>query len=352
MRSALYYPHTTVQNENLIKTALLLWDRLEYIVPDPDFQPHYERQDIASAIDLIGIPHVPNDDEKKAAHRRLEEAVSQRLPPQFYLSRQFDQRLVEPYEIYPDKLLPGSWDLLHRARLAAKPISKSEIPLREAGGLMVMSILADCCAGTTRSRVTDRGSAYATLAGLLGNDFSGPKVRKADAHGQFVPLSLKILDVSRINIAALTRLRQREAKESGHSLRDLRHRYVDGFATYVDKLVSEKSTKADAKEIQRQFISEMETDLKDLKSELGFARNEAFFSAQFFTTVVAATGTVASWLFGLPLELEGVITAGGTPAAIGGLLGAQNKYLKERQAVMKRHPMAYLFEARRLGDLQ
>ena len=28
MRSALYYPHIAVENENIVKTALLLWDQL------------------------------------------------------------------------------------------------------------------------------------------------------------------------------------------------------------------------------------------------------------------------------------------------------------------------------------
>jgi NTP pyrophosphatase (non-canonical NTP hydrolase) len=36
----------------------------------------------------------------------------------------------------------------------------------------------------------------------------------------------------------------------------------------------------------------------------------------------------------------------GAPVAIGGLVGVRNKYLKERQAVMKKHPMAYLYEAK------
>ena len=176
---------------------------------------------------------------------------------------------------------------------------------------MVMSILADCCAGTTRSRVTDRGNAYATLAGFLGNDPSGPKIRKADAHGQLVPISLKVIDTSRIDIGALIRLRRREQKESGHTLRDLRHRYVDGLESYVSKLANEKATKADATEIQRQFANDMKADFKDLRAELGFARNEVFLSKEFVATVLTATGTVASWLYGVPLALEGIITAAG-----------------------------------------
>lgn len=81
-------------------------------------------------------------------------------------------------------------------------------------------------------------------------------------------------------------------------------------------------------------------------------RKRELLSKEFFATVLTTMGTVASWLLGVPLELEGVIIAGGAPVLIGGLFGERNKYLKEKQAVMKKHSMAYLFEARRLGELK
>jgi hypothetical protein len=33
MRTALYFPHTEVRSESIIRTALLTWDSLEYIAP-------------------------------------------------------------------------------------------------------------------------------------------------------------------------------------------------------------------------------------------------------------------------------------------------------------------------------
>jgi hypothetical protein len=164
MRSTLYYPHTTVKNEDLINTALLLWDRLEYIVPDPFFQPHYKRRDLATAIELVGVQRIPNEHEKQEAHARLKEVVSRKLPPQFYFSRRPEQNAAEHYEIYPEKLLDESWELLRQARISGRLLQNSDYSLSEFGGLLIMSILADCCAGTTRSRITDRGVAYATLA--------------------------------------------------------------------------------------------------------------------------------------------------------------------------------------------
>lgn len=348
MRSALYYPHTTVRNEHLIKTALLLWDRLEYIVPWPRFRPHYGNRDVERAMDLIGVPHTPDEDEKRETHARLEELVSRRLPPQFYFRQQRGYP-HDHYEVHPQKFLPESWVLLEKANLSGELLPNSDYPLSELGGLTVMSILADCCAGTTRSRITDRGDAYATVATFLGNDPSGPKITKADAHGQLVPIGLKVIDTSRVSIDALVNLRRREATESGHTLRDLRHRYVDSLETYVSRLVHVRTTNADAKEVQRQFADDMRTDLNDLRAELGFARKEVWFSKEIIALATTAVGTVASWLYGAPLALEGVITAVGLPVTIGGLLGTRNTYLKKRQAVMKEHPMAYLLEAQRHG---
>jgi hypothetical protein len=353
MRSALYYPHTHIQNESLIKTALLLWDRLEYIVPWDHFRSRYKERWIAEAMELIGVPHCPDPDEQREAHMRLEEFVQRRLPGEFYLSRgpgrrrSFDQE--EPYEMYPEKLLPESWETLHKARMAGKLLHSSDYPLTEYAGLTVMSILADCCAGTTRSRVTDRGDAYATVAGLLGNKPDAPKVKKPDAHAQLVPISLNVIDAGAIDLGALIKLRKREEKESSSSLRDLRHRYLDGLEGYVARLADTTTTKADAKEIQRQFADDMKRDLKDLKTELGFARTDVFTSNKFIAIVVTGVGTAASWLAGMQLPLEGVITLGGAPVAIGGLLAVRNKYLKEREAILKKHPMAYLYEAGRPG---
>jgi hypothetical protein len=348
MRSALYYPHTTVESEDLLKIALLLWDRLEYIVPWPNFDVRYASPPAARAMELIGTEHLPGEDEKRAAHSRLQELVSGKLPPQFYFKKKRNQP-HEPYEMYPQKLLPDSWKLLQNAELSGKLLPNSDYPLSEYGGLTVMSILADCCAGTTRSRIADQGDAYATITGTLGNDPAAAKVSRADSHGQLVPISLAILDTSPIPIDSLIGLREREKKESGHTLRDLRHRYVDGLETYVTRLAKEQSTQADAQEIQRQFADDMKADLKDLRAELRFSGKDALLSKEFFATVLTVAGTAASWLFGVPLPIEQVVTATGAPVAIGGLFGVRNKYLKDRQAVLKKHPMAYLYEARRMG---
>ena len=40
MLKALYYPHTEIQNPAVLKNALLLWDRIETIVPNHQWPQH------------------------------------------------------------------------------------------------------------------------------------------------------------------------------------------------------------------------------------------------------------------------------------------------------------------------
>jgi hypothetical protein len=216
------------------------------------------------------------------------------------------------------------------------------------GGLAVMSILADCCAGSTRSRVTDRSDAYATVAALLGNRPGARKLQKGEAYGQLVPISLRIIDVSQVNIESLIALRKREETGAGHSLRDLRHNYIKGLEGYIKQLADVNITLADSKEIQRQFRTDMERNVREFKTELGRARIAALSSKEFIVTVLAGVATAASWFSGLQIPLENVFTWGGAPVAIGGVIATRSKYLKEREAAIKKHPMAYLYAVKHM----
>src|ERR1700730_13507294 len=110
MRSALYYPHMALNSEAIIKTGLLLWDQLEFIVPDAGFRPRYNNKFIAQAMELIGLPHPPNQEEKQETHTRIEELLKRRLPWQLYYKRNRGAR--RHFEMHPAKLLPETWRLL------------------------------------------------------------------------------------------------------------------------------------------------------------------------------------------------------------------------------------------------
>lgn len=347
MRSALYYPHTRIQNEELLKTALLLWDQLELIVPDPGYKGIYHDKRIAKAVEMIGVAHFPTEAEKKQAHERIKDFCDERTGPLpeafFYQSRKpFDP----DFGIYPEKLLDETWTLLKEAKLARRSESyPANISFTTPAGLSIMTILADCCAGKTRSRVTDIGVAYATLTGLLGSrraaklsDASSP----SDEH--LVPITLEVINLGSVGLDKLIDFRERENAGSGHAIRDLRHRYVDRIESYVKKLAATKGSASDQVEIKREFTSDMKDDLAALRDELRFARNDALFSKEMLVSILAAVGSVAVAAFGVPFAVPEVVTAGGGVVTVGGLLGVRNKYLASRRSVLEKHPMAYLYE--------
>jgi|ERR1019366_700463 hypothetical protein len=342
MRSALYYPHTTIRNEIVLKRALLLWDSIEYIVPDRDYKAQYSSTLLAEAAELVAEPHVPSLDEQTEAHKQIEDFATSSLPDAFFFR---SLGVQGDYEIYPQKLLPDTFDLLKKLQIAGDPRANADFPFSRPAGLSVMSILADCCAGKTRARVTDQGAAYATISNLLqGSATDYTQTTAMESSEQFVSVSLEVIDAGSIDLQKLVDFRKRERKSGGHAHRDLRHRYVDRMEAHVETLTKTKGTKGDAAVLTRQLNDEMKDDLTSLREELGFARNEVLFSKEMITAAVAGLGTIASFAFGAPYLVAGLVTSVGAPVAIGGLLGSHNKFLSSRKAILQKHPMAYLYE--------
>ena len=149
---------------------------------------------LLTGMELIGIARYPSDAEKREAHAHIEDLVTRPLPPNFFLDTKATGDF-EAYEIYPQKLLPETWQLLQDFEMTGS-LRNADYPTTEPTGLTVMSILADCCAGTTRSRVTDRGSAYATLAGVIGADTGQASASNADVTSQLIPISLEVIDAA------------------------------------------------------------------------------------------------------------------------------------------------------------
>jgi hypothetical protein len=186
--------------------------------------------------------------------------------------------------------------------------------------------------------------ATVSMAGLLGSDTADAPFQRKTPQEQLVPITLELINLPSINLETLIRFREKEEKQRGHAIRDLRHRYVDGLETYVKRLTSENANDTDADEIKRQFADDMAIDLKDLKDELGFARRDALFSKEILLAALAGVGTVAASAFALPVPILGALTVAGLPATVGGVARATNNYLSERRSILRRHPMAYLYE--------
>lgn len=334
MRSALYYPHTEVSNKNLIKCALLLFDQLEYIAPFKQFRPDYADKKIAEAMELIGRSRVPTMNEKKNSHKKIEDFATKGLPDAFF----YKESGWNEYEIWPQKLMPETFDMLRDLGMSGHQLANSDYPVTELTGLAVMSILADCCAGETRARVTDRGLAYASITNLM-TDKSDECCYGDDI---VVPITLRTIDTKNIPLDALIEFRKREEMPGGNEIKKLRHRYNDRIQSHIKALKSAKS-RSDFIEIDRQFIDEMDDDLKILRSELRGCNIEAVLSKEVVATAVLSVSTVAAFASFGNLDPLLSTSLSGSLISLGGVLATKYKYTKSKKEIMKKHPMAYIY---------
>lgn len=337
MRSALYFPHTEVRGKNVVHTALLMWDELEYIVPFDGYHPHYTDRHIADAMEIIGRKRVPGRAEQQKVHLAVEDLLRDGVPETFRYSPASGAR-EQDYEMWPQKLLGETWDRLRREGLTDRPLDNHDYPMSQAAGLTLMAILADVLAGTTRARITDRSLAYATIANV-------PKVAEdAEKPVQVVPLTLKGIAVDRLPLERLIEFRKREAREHGNDYRKLRHNYLEAVEKHITRISKVEPASRDRIELDRCFESDMEDDFRDLKRELGFAKREAWLSKEFLTLAVAGGGLLAAGLGLQNAPIPEVLTGGGAAVLLGGMLGTGNKLAKARYDVLRKHPMAYLYE--------
>lgn len=339
MRNAIYYPHTRPVSSKILRTALLLWDELEFIVPWEGFIPDHPDRDVAEIVELIGRQSVPSLEAKRLAHERIEEFATQQLPVSFYhRPRQRDSAGV-PY-MFVRKLLPETWDMLREVQLAGASDGRANV-LNDDTGLVLMSILTDCCAGEEKARITDRTEAYANLSNLL--------VRKDIASSDdttlqqcLVPITLKVIAAEDVPIRDLIKFRQREAKSSGSDLRRLRQRYRERIEQQIQALAA-TSRASDRRELQNEFEIEMRNDLTELKGELRIARTNAATSKDLmFLAATALTAGVAITK-GLHVPIEQVTAVGSLPI-IGGVVNSASKYVEARRSIIAKHPMAYMLE--------
>jgi hypothetical protein len=349
MRTALYFPHTEIKTESLLKKSLLLWDYLEYIVPESGYSPHYSKKEMAEAVELIGKPLVPNRYEKLKTHSMVEDFATGTLPDPFFY-KDTGGYADRDYLIYPQKFLGETWSMLQALQLAGKNLINDDYPLARPAGLSVMSILADCCAGETRARVTDQALAYATIANLTNNNAERTDVMdgmKFSAYESTVSMTLGLLEMSSLPLANLIRFREREASErGGYSLTTLRHNYLTKIEDHVKEL-SKGLNIRDLKELERNFDSDMKSDLKHLTEELWRAKVDVVLSKESFAVLATVTvGIAASHI--LPFAVPGVVLMTGMPVTVGaGALSSVNKYAMNRKSILDKHPMAYLYELER-----
>jgi hypothetical protein len=307
------------------------------MAPDEYYRPYYDSKEMAEAVELIGIRHSPDDNEKKEADSIIEDFATSQLPEAFYLAEK--RKRDRHYQIYPRKFLPETWEKLEALRLAGKPSANADYLLSEPAGLSLMSILADCCAGDTKARITDRGVAYETVAGL----WTAPAQPKGQDYESLVSLSLEVLDMQNIPLRNLIDFRKREqAEAAGGSLTRARHSYLQRIESGFEALKKAKRP-GDVKQLKKDFKSDLQKDYSALYAEISRSKTELYSAKETLTALgVVIAGAAAAAI--VPFHIPAIFSLAGGIPIIGGALAVSNKYASSRAAIMDKHPMAYLYQ--------
>jgi hypothetical protein len=326
--SALYYPHTGTQDEDLLKTALLLWDRLEYISPFEDFRISSDSRDVAEAFELIGHPHVPSDAEKAEAHTEITTLVSGAVPE--YLAFEPSNPNLR-YLIYPQKFLPETWDVLRQSRLAEtyRVGEFDDYVLGKWLGLTMMSVLARVCAGGEKRTITDEADCYAALTRYVTAAHAGQYASVGSEYERIATVALRTFDVSEIEFHDILELRKREVSGKDTLLRDLRHKYLHAIDELVGKL-GKATHPGDREELQRVFESTLAGDLEELKRALRLTAKRALLSKEVAVAVLVSAGALVE-----PITSSLIST--------GALVKTLVDYRAARRAVLKEHAMSWLY---------
>lgn len=347
MLKALYYPHTEVGNPAILKNALLLWDSLETIVPEMPAPSHRgpKTRELLEASQLVVCPRRPNEKERHEAHKALEKlrttgqlaTIMAKAPAEWHGGR---------YSIYPDKFLSMTWEMLESDGLTRLEERDRHYGVPIALGFLMMSLLADSCAGTQIQKITDRIDAYSWLAeahaSVLGTaPVAGLDVSQvAPAYDRLVAISLEVLDARAVPLNKLIDFRRREAKSGSTDYAAMRRRYLATLDTHIKRVTNEAKSTSDLRELERQFRNDLKHDLSDLKSELGVASLKTLFSKEVAVSALITAGTLIAPIPGLTALSTQFGLLGVIP-----LLKSATELRGARRTALLKHTSSWLYMA-------
>jgi len=353
MLKALYYPHTEIRSETILKNALLLWDSIETIVPFRGWKPSRVHGDklFREAVDLVVQPRVPTARERSAADAQLRWLIQTGFLPSVRIAieeqRRVDRDFTTEYLIDPQKLLKKTWEALLEDRIVRWIAMAGDYGASPPVGFLLMSVLADVCAGTQIRKVTDWTAAYNWLGEMYAKSLKSQYITGLDpyqvapSHDRLVTLSLQVLDGRTIPLKKLVQMRKREAKSGGSDYGAMRRRYLETLDACLKRIGQEAKSEADVYEIQRQFKNDLKQDVADLRVELGIAGNKALFSKEVGLSILLLAGSLASPIAGLTTLATTVGATGIIP-----LLKTRVDYRSARRDALKKHAMSWLFLAK------
>ena len=336
-----YYPHTSLDSESTLKMALLLWDKLEVIVPDESLRlkSSINNPGINDILDRFCVKRVPSSEEQRQVHEQVEELLLNAKTYE-YLNSPDQTLLGMRYEIYPQKLLDETWELLKEYKLVSQDGTKGYFPnyglfqdivTSQKMGLLIMLYLAQACAGTTRRLITDQISSYQALNKSLSSTFEQVTSASSDME-RIVTRSLKVLDADQLSLEQLLRLRDAEEKPSGQLVRAARHRYLELIDKYAEQLKTASET--DIPELERVQRQEMKDSVETLKDAMEISATKILLEKELYVAILAVAGAFVHPIT-LAVGIPSIISLGKT------LLD----YKKDRRAAMEKHAMSWLIQA-------
>ena len=201
-----------------------------------------------------------------------------------------------------------------------------------------MALLADVMAGQTRSRITDRESAYQRIAHLPDR-----KPRDGEEVQSIVPITFKALSLENVPLSKVIEYRKREIKDTTGDFTTLRHKYGEALEKQAAAMAKYPKGSSDRKLAEEEFEADMRRDCAALRTELGFAKKEAWQSKDFVTlALMGGTAAIAAFIPGMPMPEVAAVNAVVLPFV--GVLGSTSKLAKSRRDLLAKHSMAYLYE--------
>jgi len=322
METAIYYPNIGCSNRELIKEALFLWDRLEFIVPDEGMPITFGSDDkeLDEAIELVGHKLIPSKEAKEIAHDEILDIVS--LPDKGKLSFELSDT-KGMHGIYPQKFMHKTWEELRNRNLFCDGTGdfSSSYVLDETLGLYMMSALAVSCAGGMKRVVTDKIDAYHSLYNSLADMEDSGELQDRTP---LLTVPFKGINLEDVSFKKLLSLRKTE----DDLLRDLRTNYVEKIENCAREV--ECVERIDLiKEITDDFSFTMERELRELKRALRVHASKTILSKEF---AIAVLGIAM-----VPVAPEGGILSAGA------LLKSLVDYKEKRRDILKKSAASWLF---------
>ncbi len=242
--------------------------------------------------------------ERESAHAKLLQLVESGLANSLILKSPREWRRPE-YLIYPEKVLGQTWRLLEQGGMARWEKSENDYGVPAALGFMMMSTLADSCAGNQVQKITDRADAYSWIeqhqASILGSPYvTGLDVSQVAPNlDRLVTITCEVLDARDIPLKKLVEFRKRELKSGSDDYSAMRRRYSGLLQQHLDRIGKEAKTENDVRELEGQFKATIKQDLADLKSELKLASWKTLFSKEVALSALIVAGCLVAPVAGL-----------------------------------------------------